>query len=66
MVPSRPIGTRVIASTPPASTTSCWPLQIAMAAKLKACWLDPHWRLIDVPVTSTGNPAMSAAVRAML
>jgi hypothetical protein len=60
-----PIGTRVMFSTPPAMTTSYWPDITPIAAKFAACWPEPHMRSSVVPHTSTGKPAMSAALRAM-
>src|SRR5215204_4800865 len=35
------------------------------AAKCTDCWDDPHWRSIVTPVTVSGQPAVSAAVRPM-
>src|SRR2546426_7289962 len=61
-----PIGTRVMCSTPPAMTTSYWPAITPIAAKLAACCPEPHIRSSVVPQTSTGKPAISAALRAML
>jgi hypothetical protein len=61
-----PMGTRVMCSMPPAMTTSYWPDMTPMAAKFAACWPEPHIRSRVVPHTSTGNPAISAAFRAML
>ncbi len=60
------MGTRVMFSTPPAITHSYCPAITPMAAKLAACWPDPHMRSSVVPHTSSGNPAISAALRAML
>ncbi|GAA4806174.1 hypothetical protein GCM10023353_06580 [Tomitella cavernea] len=59
-----PIGTRVIDSAPPATTKSCCPAATVAAAKLSACWLDPHARVIVVPGTEEGHPAASTALRA--
>ena len=53
-------------STPPAITHSYWPDMTPIAAKLAACWPEPHMRSSVVPQTSSGNPAISAALRAML
>src|SRR5437867_7799935 len=53
-------------SIPPAMTTSYWPAITPIAAKLAACWPEPHIRSRVVPHTSTGKPAISAALRAML
>jgi hypothetical protein len=60
-----PIGTRLIDSTPPATTTSYWPLTRPAAAKCTDCWLDPHWRSTVTPGTLSGQPAASTALRAM-
>ncbi len=60
-----PIGTRVIDSTPPATTRSAWPALTAAAAKCRACWLEPHWRSRVVPGTDSGQPAARTALRAM-
>src|SRR5215211_8082379 len=35
------------------------------AAKCTDCWLEPHWRSMVTPVTVSGQPAVSAAVRPM-
>src|SRR5699024_5514473 len=59
------IGARVMLSTPPATTISISPLRIACAVKWTACCLEPHWRSIVVPGTSTGYPAIRAACLAM-
>src|SRR3954469_24359525 len=61
-----PIGTRLIDSTPPATTTSAWPLITVAAAKATACWEEPHCRSIVVPGTDSGQPAASAASRPTL
>src|SRR5271165_2094016 len=60
-----PIGTRLIDSTPPATTTSYWPLTRPAAAKCTDCWLDPHCRSTVTPGTLSGQPAASTALRAM-
>ena len=60
------MGTRLMFSTPPAMTHSYWPDITPMAAKLAACCPEPHIRSSVVPQTSSGKPAMSAALRAML
>ena len=52
-----PIGTRLIDSTPPATTTSYWPLTRPAAAKWTDCWLDPHCRSTVTPGTDSGHPA---------
>ena len=41
------------------------PESTAWAAKWTACWAEPHWRSTVVPGTESGNPAASAALRAM-
>ena len=56
---AEPSGTRLITSTPPATTTSCWPDITACTAKSSACWLDPHARLTVVPGMVSGQPAAS-------
>ena len=43
-----PSGTRVIISTPQASTRSSMPAPIRPAASVVACWLEPHWLSIVV------------------
>ncbi len=52
-----PIGTRLIDSTPPATTRSYWPLTRPAAAKWTDCWLEPHWRSTVTPGTDCGQPA---------
>ena len=64
--PSEPIGTRDMLSTPPPTTSCCVPDMTPMAAKLTACRPEPQKRLSVTPVTSTGQPAASTALRAML
>src|SRR5437763_4307148 len=61
-----PNGTRLIISTPHASTVSTAPDEIRPAARLVACWDDPHWLSTVVAATVSGRPAASHAVRAML
>src|SRR3954463_15632035 len=61
-----PIGTRLIDSTPPATTTSACPLTTAAAAKATACCEEPHCRSMVVPGTDSGQPAASAASRPTL
>ena len=39
---AEPSGTRLMTSTPPATTTSCWPDITACTAKSSACWLEPQ------------------------
>ena len=53
-------------STPLPIATSWTPEAIRAAAKLTACWPDPHWRSSVVAGVSTGNPASSQALRPML
>src|SRR5215218_8672651 len=60
-----PIGIRLIDSTPPATTTSYCPAISPAAAKCTDCCDDPHCRSTVTPVTDSGQPAVSAAVRAM-
>ena len=61
-----PSGTRLITSTPPATTTSCAPEITWATAKSTACWLDPQARLTVVPGMDSGQPAASTANRPML
>ena len=56
-----PSGTRVIDSTPPATTRSYCPLITMPAAKSNELWLEPHARLIVTPGTVSGQPAASTA-----
>ena len=60
-----PIGTRDIISTPPETTRSSCPDQIAAAALKFVCIDEPHWRSTVVPATETGQPAVSATLRPM-
>src|SRR5215468_3676182 len=60
-----PIGTRLIDSTPPATTTSYWPLVRPAAAKCTDCCDEPHCRSTVTPGTLSGQPAASTALRAM-
>ena len=53
-------------STPPPIATSWTPAAIRVAAKLTACWAEPHWRSTVVAGTSSGRPASSQALRPML
>ena len=46
---SAPIGTRVMFSTPPATTRSCAPALTACAAKFTACWPEPQKRFSVTP-----------------
>ena len=62
-VSGRPIGTRVIDSTPLAMTISCVPLITACAANWIACCDEPHWRSIVTAGTLCGRPDASTALR---
>src|SRR5215472_6025769 len=62
----RPIGTRVIDSTPAAITTSIAPDITACAAKCSACCDEPHCRSIEVPGTLSGSFEAMMALRATL
>src|SRR5213592_4289180 len=53
---SDPRGTRDIDSTPPAITTSAWPVMTSIEAKLNACRPEAHIRFTLVPGTDSGNP----------
>src|SRR5277367_4061428 len=53
-------------STPPATTTSCWPDSTPWTANSRACWLEPQARLTVVPGIDSGQPAASTAYRPML
>ena len=53
-------------STPQLSATSTAPALISDAARLVACCDDPHCASTVVAATSSGMPAESHAVRAML
>jgi hypothetical protein len=59
-------GARDMHSTPPAITTLASPVLTARAACTTASIPDPQRRLTVTPLTSTGNPASSAAIRATL
>src|SRR5438270_683765 len=61
-----PMGMRLMLSTPHATATSTAPEAIRLAARLAACWLDPHWVSTVVAAVVSGRPAASQAVRAML
>src|SRR5207249_317153 len=50
---SDPRGTRDIDSTPPAITTSAWPVMTSIEAKLKACSPEAHIRFTLVPGTAS-------------
>src|SRR3981189_2362698 len=63
---SEPIGTRVMCSTPPATTSWAAPLITAWAAEFTACSPEPQNRLTVVPGTSTRRGAAGAAPRAIL
>ena len=58
-----PIGTWPMCSTPEPIATSCTPAAISAAAKLTACWAEPHWRSTVVAGVSIGSPAWSHALR---
>src|SRR4051794_2826003 len=60
-----PMGTRLMDSTPPATTRSYCPEIRPAAAKCTDCCDDPHCRSTVTPVTVSGQPAVSTAVRAM-
>ena len=62
---SEPIGTRDMLSTPAPITTSCAPESTPWAAKFTACWPEPQKRLMVVPGTSMGKPAIRTAARPM-
>ncbi len=59
-------GARVIDSTPPAISRSASPDRIARAAVPTASRPEAHSRFMVVPVTRTGSPDSSAAMRATL
>src|SRR4051812_24882192 len=61
-----PSGTRLIISTPQASTVSTAPEEMSPAARLVACCDEPHWLSTVVAATVSGSPAANQAVRAML
>src|SRR2546421_6042393 len=61
-----PSGMRLIDSTPQARATSTAPEAMSPAARLVACWDEPHWESTVVAGTVRGRPAVSQAVRAML
>ena len=63
---ARPIGTRVMLSTPAAITMSIVPDITAWAAKCSACCDEPHWRSIEVPGTLSGSFDARMALRATL
>ena len=65
-VTERPIGTRVMLSTPAAMTMSCVPDITAWAAKCSACCEEPHWRSTLVAGTLSGSCEARTALRAML
>jgi hypothetical protein len=62
-VTGRPIGTRVIDSTPLAMTTSWVPLITAWAANWSACCEEPHCRSIVTAGTVCGSLDASTALR---
>ena len=51
-------------STPPPIATSWTPAAISAAAKLTACWAEPHWRSIVVAGVSIGRPGLEPGVAA--
>ena len=53
-------------STPEPIAASWTPEAISAAAKLTACWAEPHWRSTVVAGVSTGSPACSQALRPTL
>lgn len=57
------MGTRLIDSTPQATTTSYAPATTPCAAKCTACWEEPHCRSTVVAGTESGKPADSQAQR---
>ena len=59
-------GARLIASTPPASTTSTSPTATARLASITASRPEPHNRLTVAPGIVTGSPASRTAIRATL
>src|SRR3954454_17430957 len=63
--PSDPMGTRDMDSTPPARTRSSKPDRTFCAARLTASRPLAQNRLTCTPATVSGNPAISAAVRAI-
>jgi hypothetical protein len=64
-VTGRPIGTRLIDSTPAAMTTSWVPLITAWAANWTACCDEPHWRSMVTAGTEVGSEEASTALRPM-
>ena len=53
-------------STPEPIAASWTPEAISAAAKLTACWAEPHWRSTVVAGVSIGSPACSQALRPTL
>ena len=51
-------------STPPPMATSWTPEAISAAAKLIACWAEPHWRSTVVAGVSIGQPGLEPGVAA--
>ena len=51
-------------STPPPIATSWTPEAISAAAKLTACWAEPHWRSTVVAGVSIGRPGLEPGVAA--
>src|SRR5581483_9404152 len=60
-----PMGTRLITSTPAATTMSYAPAITPCAAKWADCCDEPHWRSTVVDGTDSGNPAARTALRPM-
>ena len=52
------------ARRPSRSSRRARPRRSAPAAKLTACWAEPHWRSTVVPGVSIGRPSCSHALRA--
>ena len=57
------MGTRVMLSTPAATTTSWVPDITAWAANWIACWELPHWRSMVTAGTLSGSREASTALR---
>ena len=63
--PSLPMGTRLMASTPPPTANSASPDFTLAAAMFTASRPEAQKRLIWTPATDWAQPALSTAVRAM-
>ena len=63
--PSEPMGTRLMLSTPPATTKSSQPLRTFMAAMFTASRPEAQKRLSCTPAQRQSQPALSAATFAM-